>query len=62
MKLVCDKEEFARLVRLCTLNEVENTCRGCMFCGLCATGNEPGPGVIMSRIEDICIVEGDMSG
>ena len=48
MKLLCDKDEFALLVRECMLTESQRGCRGCLFKGLC------GEDVGMDSIEDIC--------
>ena len=54
MKILCDKDEFALLVRECQLCETADACRGCFFTGLCsAVGNEDEM-YIMSGIEDIC--------
>ena len=48
MKILCDKEEFALLVRECQLCESQNGCVGCLFEGICTKTDE------MNCIEDIC--------
>ena len=54
MKILCDKDEFALLVRECQMCESQDACRGCFFTGLCsAVENEEGM-YAMSGIEDIC--------
>ena len=41
MKILCDKDEFALLVRECANNSMNVTngkvCDGCLFCGICDT-------------------------
>ena len=51
MKLVCNKEEFALLVRKCQHNDIFERCQGCLFEGLCGVADEK---IIMDSIEDIC--------
>ena len=51
MKILCDKDEFALLVRKCQYNESFENCRGCIFNGLCGVADEK---IIMDSIEDIC--------
>ena len=59
MKIQCDKDEFALLVRECFKNSMNVTngkvCDGCLFCGLCDTSLKE-PFGIMSCIEDICAI------
>jgi hypothetical protein len=52
MKILCDKYEFALLVRECQRCDSQEQCVGCLFIGLC------GQGIGMDRIEDICEIEG----
>ena len=57
MKILCDKDEFALLVRECANNSMNVTngkvCDGCLFCGICDTSIGEHFG-IMTVIEDIC--------
>lgn len=57
MKIVCDKDDFALLVRECQLCETQDACRGCLFSGLCSAVTKDGL-TIMDGIEDICEIEG----
>jgi hypothetical protein len=50
MKIVCNKKEFSLLVRACECNIISETCRGCLFFGLCK-GSEDD---VVDGIEDIC--------
>lgn len=61
MKIVCNKNEFAALVRSCVSAETLDTCRGCFFTDMCATGSNYEEGVVfeMNGIEDICEVRED---
>lgn len=60
MKIICNKEEFASLVRNCLLGARYEACAGCPFRGVCSAGGEPVYDEhIMSRIEDICEIEVD---
>lgn len=36
MKIICNKKEFARLVRICAKNAEEYDCKGCSFFEICA--------------------------
>ena len=56
MKIVCDKEELALLVRECQRCEMIDACRGCFFSCLCSAVTDELP--IMNGIEDICEIEG----
>ena len=55
MRILCDKDEFALLVRECQLCESKRDCVGCLFVGTC------GKGVDMNCIEDICYFEEEVS-
>ena len=57
MKIICNKREFALLVRECALTKNEDTCRGCLFASICAQGGDSLYDEIMEAIEDICEVE-----
>ena len=54
MTILCDKDEFALLVRKCQHNETFENCRGCLFDGLCGVADEK---IIMDSIEDICVID-----
>ena len=54
MTILCDKDEFALLVRKCQRNETFENCRGCLFNGLCGVADEK---IIMDSIEDICVID-----
>lgn len=63
MKILCNKEEFAALVRQCFIGARYEACVGCPFSGVCTAGGEPVyDDQIMSRIEDICEIEVVQSG
>ena len=57
MKIICNKEEYALLVRECQCNIIEASCGGCLFAGMCNTYKEM-PDAVMEYIEDICEIEG----
>ena len=48
MKIICDKYEFALLVRECQLCDSQNECSGCLFNAICTRTDE------MNCVEDIC--------
>ena len=54
MKILCDKEEFALLVRECQRCDALNGCRGCLFAGLCSAVENEEEMYAMDCIEDIC--------
>ena len=54
MKIVCSKNEFARLVRSCEQAAKGFRCSSCVFAGLCTQGGDPTDDEIMCGIEDIC--------
>ena len=47
MKIQCTMKELALLVRSCECNVISDTCKGCLFLGLCQGGSIEG-------VEDIC--------
>lgn len=49
MKIVCNKNEFALLVRACECNIISDTCNGCLFFGLCCA-----PEAAIDGVEEIC--------
>lgn len=60
MKILCNKDEFAALVRQCYRCARDNSCDGCLFASVCTSGREAMyEDQIMSRIDDICEVEVD---
>ena len=48
MKILCDKNEFALLVRNCQKAEFNTLCDSCVFFDLCSDTDA------IHRIEDIC--------
>ena len=54
MKIICDKDEFALLVRECQLCEAQNKCGDCLFGGLCSVAGNEEEMYMMDGIEDIC--------
>ena len=62
MKIICNKDEFAMLVRFCERYEYENACRGCLFECVCTKGEELCEGAWMSRIEDVCEIGDGSNG
>ena len=62
MKIICTKEEFARLVRFCSEKEHENMCRGCIFECVCTQHEEWYEGAWLTRIEDVCEIVSDIDG
>lgn len=58
MKIVCNKSEFAMLVRNCQRSRVEDGCCGCIFGYFCSQGTEfVDEDDVMDKIEDICEIE-----
>ena len=58
MKIVCNKEEFAALIRQCYRSTRDCSCDGCPFSPICTSGcDQTYDDQIMSRIEDICEIE-----
>ena len=54
MKIVCDKKEFAMLVRGCVHGQRDGQCCGCVFSGICAQDGERFDGDVMCNIDDLC--------
>lgn len=58
MKIICNKSEFAMLVRNCAYEHQTNDCQNCLFSDVCSETNAIDYQFeIMSRIEDICTIE-----
>ena len=58
MKIICNKSEFAMLVRSCAYEHQSNDCQNCLFSDVCSETNAIDYQFeIMSRIEDICTIE-----
>lgn len=58
MKIVCNKSEFAMLVRNCAYEHQANDCQNCLFYNVCSETNAIDYQFeIMSSIEDICTIE-----
>jgi hypothetical protein len=47
MKIQCNVKELGLLVRACECNIISDTCKGCLFLGLCKERDIEG-------IEDLC--------
>ena len=63
MKIDCNKDEFAALVRQCYRAARDYSCDGCPFGPICTAGTEAVcEDQIMSRIDDICEIEVGASG
>lgn len=60
MKIICNKDEFAMLVRSCSTSSREEHCCGCIFAPVCSQDHEMSDDCeIMVGIEDICEIAGD---
>ena len=60
MKIVCNKTEFAALVRYCAWEMEHEECAGCPFVAMCSNDHLREDGVYeISCIEDLCEVERD---
>lgn len=58
MKIICNKDEFADLVRSCLINSKERYCAGCVVSSVCTMGcGCDGDDAAMRCIEDICEIE-----
>ena len=58
MKIICNKQEFAALVRSCMGSARFEACVGCPFASICTAGGEiQFEDQKMTRIEDICEIE-----
>lgn len=62
MKIICNKDEYALMVRFCERMEAENACRGCLFECVCMKGDELCEGAWLSQIEDVCEIEVPANG
>lgn len=58
MKIVCDKAEFAMLIRNCWYDLQNEDCQHCWFAKLCSQMNAISDKEIMQSIEDLCVIEG----
>lgn len=57
MKIICNQNEFAALVRECC-HAAKNGCEGCLFDKVCTGGYDRNDDAyVMDRIEDICQIE-----
>ena len=54
MKLICNKEEFAALIRSCMSGNAFDQCCGCAFTPFCSQYSDMEDDDYMSSIEDIC--------
>ena len=54
MKLICNKEEFAALIRSCLSGNAFDQCCGCAFIPFCSRYNEMEDNDCMKSVEDIC--------
>ena len=54
MKILCDKDEFAMLVRGCVYGKRDGQCCGCVFACVCSQESEPTETDVMCTIDDIC--------
>ena len=54
MKLICNKEEFATLIRSCLSGNAFESCCGCAFTPFCSQFREMEEDDYMKNIEDIC--------
>lgn len=57
MKIICNKSEFAMLIRNCQYDKCFEDCKNCWFQHICSEMNAMTEPEIMSRIEDICTIE-----
>ena len=57
MKIICNKYEFAMLIRNCNYDKCFDDCKNCWFQQICSEMNATTGTEIMSRIEDICAIE-----
>lgn len=64
MKIVCSKEEFARLVRNCehSTSSYPAGCSGCVFSTFCTQSGDASDDEIMTVIEDICEIGAEANG
>ena len=57
MKIICNKPEFAMLIRNCQYDKCFEDCKNCWFQQICSEMNAIKEPEIMSSIEDVCTVE-----
>lgn len=58
MKIICNKDEFADMIRACLINHVEGRCMDCVFSCVCTMGEGcEDDDAAMRCIEDICEIE-----
>lgn len=57
MKIICNKSEFAMLIRNCQYDKSFEDCKNCWFQKMCSKMNAMMEMEIMSGIEDICTIE-----
>lgn len=57
MKIICNKMEFAQLVRNCAWSHDNEGCCGCIFITMCSGVDQPDGSELMESIEDICEVK-----
>ena len=57
MKIICNKSEFAMLIRNCQYDKCFEECKNCWFQQICSEMNTIKEPEIMSSIEDICTIE-----
>ena len=57
MKIICNKSEFAMLIRNCHYDTCFEDCNNCWFQQICSEMNAMTETEIMSSIEDICTIE-----
>ena len=57
MKIICNKSEFAILIRNCNDDKCVEDCKNCWYKQICSEMNAMTEHEIMSSIEDICTIE-----
>lgn len=57
MKIICDKSEFATLIRNCQYEKCFEDCKNCWFQQICSEMDIIKEPKIMSSVEDICTIE-----
>ncbi len=60
MKIICNKNEFANMVRSCLISHKNGHCLDCVFSCVCTMGTGcEDDDYEMRCIEDICEIAGD---
>ena len=59
MKIICNKADFAMLIRNCQYDKCFEDCKNCWFQQICSEMNAVTEPEIMSSIENICTIEDD---